>query len=83
MDGGEWSASFSGCFNPGEVSPGTHWMAGWLGSTAGLKTWQLLAKEKFPTFMEPEYSQSHSQKPTTEPHYEPVQSPILLPTLLP
>jgi hypothetical protein len=30
VDGGEWSASNLGCFTPGEETPGTHWIEGWL-----------------------------------------------------
>jgi hypothetical protein len=30
LDGGQWSASLSCCFNPGRRAPGTHWyLAGW------------------------------------------------------
>jgi hypothetical protein len=34
--GGQWSASRSGRFNPGERAPGTHWIGGWVGPTTGL-----------------------------------------------
>jgi hypothetical protein len=34
--GGEWSASCSSLFTPGEKVPGTHWKGGWLGPRAGL-----------------------------------------------
>jgi hypothetical protein len=30
LDEGEWSASRPGCFNPGEITPSTHWTGGWL-----------------------------------------------------
>jgi hypothetical protein len=36
LDGGEWSASRSGRFIPGEGASGTHWMGGWVGPRAGL-----------------------------------------------
>jgi hypothetical protein len=36
VDGGEWSASLPGRFTPGERAAGTHWIAGWVGSRAGL-----------------------------------------------
>jgi hypothetical protein len=36
VDGGEWSASRPGCFTPRERAPGTHWIGGWVGSSAGL-----------------------------------------------
>jgi hypothetical protein len=35
-DGGEWSATRSDRFTPGERAPGTHWIGGWLGPRAGL-----------------------------------------------
>jgi hypothetical protein len=31
LDGGEWSASRSGCFTPVERATGTHWIGGWVG----------------------------------------------------
>jgi hypothetical protein len=34
--GGEWSASRPGRFTPGERAPGTHWIGGWVGPSAGL-----------------------------------------------
>jgi hypothetical protein len=36
LDGGEWSASRPGRFNPGERALGTHSMGGWVGPRAGL-----------------------------------------------
>jgi hypothetical protein len=36
LDGGEMSASRPGRFIPGEISPGTHWMGGWVGFSVGL-----------------------------------------------
>jgi len=36
VDGGEWSASRSCRFTPGETAPGTHWLGGWVGLRAGL-----------------------------------------------
>jgi hypothetical protein len=37
LDGGEWSASYTGHFIPEEISLGTHWIAGWVVPSAGLK----------------------------------------------
>jgi hypothetical protein len=31
LDGGELSASYPHCFTPGEITPGTHWIGGWVG----------------------------------------------------
>jgi hypothetical protein len=36
LAGGEWSASRLGRFTPGERSPGTHWIGGWVDPRAGL-----------------------------------------------
>jgi hypothetical protein len=36
LNGGEWSASCPGRFNPREGDPGTHWIGGWVGPRAGL-----------------------------------------------
>jgi hypothetical protein len=36
LDRGEWSASRHGRFNPGERTPGTHWIGDWVGPRAGL-----------------------------------------------
>jgi hypothetical protein len=36
LDGGEWSASRPGHFIPGERTPGTDWIGGWVGPRAGL-----------------------------------------------
>jgi hypothetical protein len=36
LNGGEWSASRPGSFNPRERAPGTHWIGGWVGPRAGL-----------------------------------------------
>jgi hypothetical protein len=46
LAGGEWSASRSGCFTPGERTPGTHWIGGWVDPRAGLED---LEKIKFLT----------------------------------
>jgi hypothetical protein len=35
--GGEWPASLTGRFTPGEIFPGTHWLGGWVGHRAGLE----------------------------------------------
>jgi hypothetical protein len=34
--GGEWSTSRPCHFTPGETSPGTHWIGGWVGRRGGL-----------------------------------------------
>jgi hypothetical protein len=34
--GDEWSDSCPGRFTPGERTPGTHWIGGWVGPRAGL-----------------------------------------------
>jgi hypothetical protein len=34
--GGEWSASLSGRFTPGECAPGVHWIVSWMDLRAGL-----------------------------------------------
>jgi hypothetical protein len=44
--GGEWSASRSGRFTPGERAPSTHWTGGWGDPTAGLDD---VGKRKFLT----------------------------------
>jgi hypothetical protein len=36
LAGGEWSASRPGRFTPGERTPRTHWIGGWVNSRAGL-----------------------------------------------
>jgi hypothetical protein len=36
LAGGEWSASCSGRFKPGERAAGTHWIGGWVDPRAGL-----------------------------------------------
>jgi hypothetical protein len=36
LNGGEWSASRPGSFNPGEIDTGTHWIGGWVGPRGGL-----------------------------------------------
>jgi hypothetical protein len=36
LDGGEWSTSRLGCFDPRERAPGTHWIGSWVGPRAGL-----------------------------------------------
>jgi hypothetical protein len=36
LDRHEWSDSRPGRFTPGERSPGTHWIGGWVGPIAGL-----------------------------------------------
>jgi hypothetical protein len=42
--GGEWSASHSGRFTPGERARGSHWVGDWVGHRAGLDN---LEKWKF------------------------------------
>jgi hypothetical protein len=44
--GGEWSASRTGRFIPGERVPGTHWIGGWVDSRTGLDD---VEKRKFLT----------------------------------
>jgi hypothetical protein len=34
--GSEWSISPPGRFNPEEMAAGTHWIGGWVGTSAGL-----------------------------------------------
>jgi hypothetical protein len=36
LAGGEWSVLRPGCFTPGERTPGTHWIGGWVDPSAGL-----------------------------------------------
>jgi hypothetical protein len=36
LAGGEWSASRSGRFKPGQKSRTTHWIGSWVGPRAGL-----------------------------------------------
>jgi hypothetical protein len=36
LDEGEWSASRSGRFNPGERARGAHWIGDWVGPRASL-----------------------------------------------
>jgi hypothetical protein len=38
LDEGEWSASRSGRFTPGERSLGTHWIGGLVGNRVGMDT---------------------------------------------
>jgi hypothetical protein len=38
LDGNEWSASHPGPFTLRERAPGTYWIGGWMGPTAGLDT---------------------------------------------
>jgi hypothetical protein len=35
LGGGEWSASRPSRFTPKERAPGTHWIGGWVGHSAG------------------------------------------------
>jgi hypothetical protein len=46
LAGGEWSASRSGRFTPGERASGTHWIGGWVDPGAGLDD---VEKRKFLT----------------------------------
>jgi hypothetical protein len=46
LDGGEWSASRPGRFNPSERAPGTHWIGGWVGPRAVL---DVVVKRKIPS----------------------------------
>jgi hypothetical protein len=36
LDGGEWSHLRQGRFIPEEISPGNHFIGGWVGLTTGL-----------------------------------------------
>jgi hypothetical protein len=38
--GGEWSASRTGLFNPGERLPGTHWIGGWMAPEPVWTLWE-------------------------------------------
>jgi hypothetical protein len=42
LGGGEWSASRTCRFTPGERAPGTHWIGGWVGPRAGLDVEKIL-----------------------------------------
>jgi hypothetical protein len=46
LAGGEWWASRTCRFTPGERAPGIHWIGGWVGSRAGLND---VEKRKFLT----------------------------------
>jgi len=43
LDGGEWSASCSSHFTPGEIAPSTNWGGCWVGPIASL---DVVAKKK-------------------------------------
>jgi hypothetical protein len=45
LDGGEWSASRRGRFTPRRRVPGSHWIGGWVGPSAGLDA---VVKRKIP-----------------------------------
>jgi hypothetical protein len=45
LDGGKWSASRPSRFTLGEISPGTHWIGGWVGPRAVLDA---VVKRKIP-----------------------------------
>jgi hypothetical protein len=46
LDGGEWSVSRAGHFNPRERAPDSHWIGGWVGPRAVLDA---VAKRKIPS----------------------------------
>jgi hypothetical protein len=46
LDGGEWSASRSGRFTFREGAPGTHWIGGLVGPSAGLES---VVRRKIPS----------------------------------
>jgi hypothetical protein len=46
LSGGEWSGSCPGHFTPGETTPGTHWIGGWVDPRASLDD---VEKRKFLT----------------------------------
>jgi hypothetical protein len=50
--GGEWSASFPGRFTPGERTPCTHWIGGWMEPRTSLND---VKKRKFLTLQEFEF----------------------------
>jgi hypothetical protein len=49
LDASEWSTLFAGILLPGEKPPGTHWIRGWTGPTAGL---DVMAERKSLSFLE-------------------------------
>jgi hypothetical protein len=58
---GEWSASWTGSFNPGVRAPGTHWIGGWVDPRFGLDA--VAKRKKIPlvplTKTEPRSSRSY------------------------
>jgi hypothetical protein len=46
LDGGEWSAPRPGHFTPREISPGSHWIGGWVDPRAVLDA---VVKRKIPS----------------------------------
>jgi hypothetical protein len=49
LDGGERSASGPGRFTPEMEAPGTYWIGGWVGPTAGLDA--VVKRKKFHNFL--------------------------------
>jgi hypothetical protein len=60
LEGGECSASRPGRFTPGETSPRTHWIEGWVGPRAGQDA---VEKRKIPS----PCRESNSRTPTVQP----------------
>jgi hypothetical protein len=61
LDGGEWSASRPGRFNPRVRAPSTHWVGGWVGSRVGLDA----VVEKFQA---PVGTETHNYPACTQPY---------------
>jgi hypothetical protein len=59
LAGGEWSASNPGRFTPGEKTPDTHWIGGWVDPRVGLDD---LEKRKFWP-----YRESNSDRSVVQP----------------
>jgi hypothetical protein len=57
LNGGEWSASHPGLFNPRVRAPGTHWIGSWVGPTSGL---DMVAKRKIAIISPPGNCVAHS-----------------------
>jgi hypothetical protein len=56
--GGEWSASYPGCFTPGKSAPATQWTIGWVGPRTGLDEVEKRKIFPLPGFDRPARSQS-------------------------
>jgi hypothetical protein len=60
LDGGEWLVSRPGRFTSRERGPGTHWIGGWVGPTAGLDAGEEKNSQRLPG-LEPPIIQPVSQ----------------------